>query len=588
MKLRVLPLLLAGAASAAWAEDCPLVLNQRFRLHYNQWQVSEGPTTTSTQAVYEVDAGIPVFTYRLGALALNGAVEYNRLAFGGQSDAQTGISRYGARLSLFPYRPFRIYMDFQRSTTPDLFDSGRIHGQTWGAGITYGSRLLQDLRLSYRNGRSELGELNDDWSLWRLEANQQVSNTRVNLLATRQEFRSFGSDQGWRLFIANLDTDSYIGREWVLRTRSQAQDSETSRFYELSANLYGPVSGNLHSLTLVSAGATLAGAYRTGHTFGSESLVYARGRWHTHASASFSQASTPELGQGVRIGSSALGATYSLSGDWRVHGDTGISRVRQTFAWQDASRTATTVNLGVARGGDVPELIRHTLFLFSDWSFERRIREEYPPDFIPSELAQDIFRRRMRQTGTFGFTADLWRMTDNQNQGRMDWARVTGQVQTRGAFTLYLAGDYRHDLNMTQVGLNTRTANLVANSSYRLGATNLTASLGYSNYQQTLSPASGAIGWVPSASALDGQSRHFSLGATSALGRLPIGVMVLRYEPPLTYPTTTATTWADLTFRQVAFRVRYEWSRMDNGFRSSRITLDLLRWFDTLCTGSPR
>ena len=72
------------------------------------------------------------------------------------------------------------------------------------------------------------------------------------------------------------------------------------------------------------------------------------------------------------------------------------------------------------------------------------------------------------------------------------------------------------------------------------------------------------------------------------MGRLPIGVMVLRYEPPLTYPTTTATTWADLTFRQVAFRVRYEWSRMDNGFRSSRITLDLLRWFDTLCTGSPR
>ena len=78
------------------------------------------------------------------------------------------------------------------------------------------------------------------------------------------------------------------------------------------------------------------------------------------------------------------------------------------------------MNLGIARGGDVPELIRHSLFFLSDWSFNRRVREEYPPDFVPSELAQELFQRRMRQMGSFGFTADLWRISDNAGQGKVD------------------------------------------------------------------------------------------------------------------------------------------------------------------------
>ena len=74
MKFRLLTCLLAAAASAGRAEDCPLLVNQRFQLHFNQWQSNQGPTTTTSQAVYEVEASVPVITYRLGALVLNGAV----------------------------------------------------------------------------------------------------------------------------------------------------------------------------------------------------------------------------------------------------------------------------------------------------------------------------------------------------------------------------------------------------------------------------------------------------------------------------------------------------------------------------------
>lgn len=584
MKLCLLTLMLIGAATAARAEDCPLLLNQRFQLHYNQWQSSQMPTISTTQAVYEVDAGIPIFTYRLGALALNGAVEYNRLALGSQSDAETSLSRYGVRISLFPYRPLRLYLDYQHSQTPDLFDSGRVKGDTWGAGVTYHSRILQDVRLSYRHGESKLGELQDDWSLWKLEANQHLGNTQVTFQSTRQEFASLGTNQGWRLFVASLDTESHIGNEWMVRSRSQVQDTLSSRWFDVGATFYGPISGAWHSLSTVSAGATTAGDYRTSTSFASESIVYAAGRWHAYTSGAYSQSDTDALGQGTRMHSVTLGDTYALTADWRIHADLGVTGLRQSLPGEDTSRTTTTMNLGIARGGDVPELIRHSLFFLSDFSFNRRVREEYPPDFVPSELAQEMFKRRMRQTGSFGFTADLWRIADNASQGKMDWARVTGQVQTRGAFTLYLAGDYKHDSGLSQPGMETRNTDLMMNSSYRLGVTALTASMGYSDSHQRLSPSATAFGnsWMPGSQ--DGLSRHYSVGMTSRLGRLPVGAMVQRYDTGIAPGTTNLSTWADLSFRQISLRVRYETSRMDNGFRSNRIVVDLLRWFDTICT----
>lgn len=588
MTFRLLTLMLVGAATAAQAEDYPLLLSQRFQLHFNQWQSSQMPAVSTTQAVYEVDASIPVVTYRLGALALNGAVEYNRLAYGSESDSQTSLSRYGTRISLFPYRPFRLYLDYQHSQTPDLLGSGSVKGDTWGAGMTYRSQILQDIRLSYRHGESKLEDQREGWSLWKLEANQHVGNTQLMLQSTRQEFESLGASQGWRLFVTTLDSESHIGQEWILRTRSQAQDTVSSQWFDFGATIYGPISGAWHSLTTASSGATTAGSYRTSTTFASESLVYAGGRWHAYSSGAYSQATTDAIGQGSRVNSATLGSTYALTQDWRVHANLGVSGLKQTFASQDSSRTTTTMNLGIARGGDVPELIRHSLFFLSDWGFNRRVREEYPPDFVPSELAQEMFKRRMRQTGSFGFTADLWRITDNASQGRVDWARVTGQVQTRGAFTLYLAGDHKNDRGMSQPGVDTQNTDLMVNGSYRLGVSSITASMGYSDSHQRLTPAAAAYGYAWMGNSQDGLSRHYSLGMTSRLGKVPFGAMIQRYDASLAPATTTMSTWADLNFRQVSFRMRFETTRMDNGFHSNRIVVDLLRWFDTIGSRSWR
>lgn len=587
MKLCLLTLVLAGASIAARAEDCPLILNQRFQLHYNQWQSSQAPTMAATQAVYEVDAGIPIFTYRLGAMALNGAVEYNRLAYGSASDSDTGLSRYGARISLFPYRPFRLYLDYQHSQSPDLFDAGRVKGDTWGAGATYHNRILQDVRLSYRHGDSKLGDEREDWSMWKLEANQRLGTTQATFQSVRQDYETLIPGQDWRYIQASLDTESHLGQEWTLRTRSQFQDSISSSWFDVGATFYGPISGAWHSLTNASAGASTTGGTRTNRTFASESLVYAAGRWNAYGTGALSRSLTDAAGQDTRMDSGTLGGTYTLTQDWRIHGDLGVSAFEQGLPDLVLRRTTTTMNLGIARGGDLPELIRHTLFFLSDWTFTRRTLEEYPPDYVPSELAQELFQRRMRQTGNFGFTADLWRITDNASQGRVDWARVTGQVQTRGRLTLYVAGDYKDDRGLSQPGVDTRNSDLMMNGSYQLGVTSITASAGYSSNSQRLTPGAAAptYAW---AGAQDESSRHYSLGLTTRLGKVPVGALVQRFDAALAPAATTLYTWVDLSFRQVSLRVRYETTRMDNGFHSSRVTVDLLRWFDTLCSRSWR
>ncbi|WP_257308244.1 hypothetical protein [Geothrix fuzhouensis] len=587
MRFGTFTLLLVSAATAVQAEDCPLVLNQRFQLRYNQWQSSQMATTSTTQAIYEVEAGIPIFTYRLGALALNGAVEYNRLAYSNESGAEIGLNRYGARISLFPYRPVHLYLDYQHTQSPDLLGSGSLKGETWGAGLRYANRILGDVFLTYRHGEARLeggatpNAYRDEWAQWKLETHHRFAQTQVDFEALRQDYAPLGTP-AWRYTTLNLDTSTFLARDWKLRTRAQAQESGASRWSNFSASLYGPISGAWHSLTNVSTDATATGSVRTATSFTSESLVYESGRWYSHATGSYGGADTPAQERSERTSSLLMGGSYTLNPEWRLHGDAGLSYFQRSLVTQDDSKSISSLNLGIARGGDVPELIRHSLFFLSDWNFDRKMREEYPPDFVPTELAQELLRRRMRQTGSFGFTADLWRMSDSSTEGTLDWARVTGQVQTRSDLAFYLMGDFKHDKGLTQPGLDLRSTDLQVNGSYRMGPTTLTASLGYSDGYQSQTAVS-ATNPAPFVGNQVGLSRHYSAGATTRLWRVPVGALLLRYDASMNPSTTTLSAWADLSFRQVSLRVRYQTSRTDGGFRNDSINVDLLRWFDTIC-----
>ncbi|WP_243314538.1 hypothetical protein [Geothrix paludis] len=563
------------------------MLNQRFQLRYNQWQSSQMSSTSTTQAIYEVDAGIPIFTYRLGALALNGAVEYNRLAYSNESGADLGLNRYGARVSLFPYRPFRLYLDYQHTQSPDLLGSGSLKGETWGGGIRYANRFLGDTFLTYRHGDARLeggatpGAYRDEWAQWKLETHHRLQQTQIDFEALRQDYRPLDTP-AWRFITLHLDTDTLLARDWKLRTRSQAQDSGLSRWSDFNASFYGPISGAWHSLTSASIGSSTQDKVHTTTSFTSESLVYEVRKWHAHLTGSYSGNDTPAEFRSERTSALLVGGSYAVSPEWRLHGDAGLSYFQQSLVTDDNAKRFTSLNLGVARGGDVPELIRHSLFFLSDWRFDQRVREEYPPDFVPTELAQEMLRRRMRQTGSFAFTADVWRMSDSGTGGTLDWARITGQVLTRSDLSVYLMGDFKHDKGLARPGLELRNSDFLVNGSYRLGLTTLTASMGYSDDRESQAVAST---WSP-APALGNQSglsRRYTAGATTRLWKVPVGVLILRYDASMVPATTTVSTWADLSFRQVSLRVRYQTSRTDGGLRNDSINVDLLRWFDAIC-----
>jgi len=602
---RTIPLLfLVGAASAAWGEDCSAVINQRLQLRYNQWQVDHSPTTSTTQVLYEVETGLPVFTYRLGSLNLNGGVAYNRLAFGPVSGSDTGVSHYGAALSLFPYRPFHITLHYQHSQSPDILGSGSLKTDTWGAGLRFSNRFLGDTFLQYRHGASRLqddaqsSDYRDVWSLWKLENHQKYQATRVDLQASRHEF--MGQDQTpWRFLTADLTTDTPIKGNGVFATSAAFQDTGLSRTFNLGFHLANPLSRGASLYSQWSYTGNTWDRNRTSSVLVSESLSYQSGRWGAHATVSSIQADTRVAGSSgpapddmSRTGSLLVGGSYAFAQDWQVHGDAAFSRFRQTSVLDGETRNTTSFNLGLARGGDVPGLIRHSLFFLSDWGFNRRVREEYPPEYVPSELALELMQRRMRQSGNFGFTADAWRMKDSSTDGILDWFRITGQVATLGGVQVNLMGDHRNDKGMSLPGAMIRTTDLTLFSSCRLGASSLTASVAYNHAEQAMGaqssmPIPGPVSlWVGPESSRTGRS--YSAGANTWVGKVPFSVMVMRYMADQTPATTLVSTWTDVTLGRVSFRVSYHATRTDAGGRSRAFTVDLVRWFDTICIRSWR
>jgi hypothetical protein len=55
-----------------------------------------------------------------------------------------------------------------------------------------------------------------------------------------------------------------------------------------------------------------------------------------------------------------------------------------------------------------------------------------------------------------------------------------------------------------------------------------------------------------------------------------------RWDTGIGLPTRDLNTHAALDFRQISLSVNYEVVHRADGFRSTRVTVNLLRWFDTL------
>lgn len=596
MKRLLLILLVSGVHGTVVAQES-VSLDQRFQLHYSRWQVGQSAAATTTQATYDFNLGLPVLTYRLGAIALTGSMDYDHRSSGEESSGSLGLNRYGMRATLFPYRPFHLTFDYSRTQSPSIAGLERMTGDIYGARLNYRGRAVKDFEVSFKRGRNAQGESDEDWSLWTLVARQDFQKTHLSLTASHQDF---GGSEGlrWRRSDLYAATDTALNRTWILRSNLEADESAGVRALMTDLNLTGALA-HWTSISALTFGQTGGATSESRSAMLSQSLALNGERYSAFSSAALSSVQV-QGGQGdANRGTILLGGAYSLGQGWRASLD-----VSESFGTADQSvavsqgqpeggasqQNLRTIHGGISQGGDVPGIIRRTLFFLSDRSFQRRIADEYAPGYVPSELAAEMSRRRVRQSGNFNFAGDFYHMQAVGGEGKSDWARLTGQLSLNAGLTFQVIGDWKSDAGLSLPGTRTDSKVFTVNGAYRFGASSVVTNAGYSkNEQSSLTGNDGSL-QVP-ARALPGElapSRFLSLGFNSRFWLVPYGVQWMKYEDGWQAPTRTLTGFLTLNFRQVSLRVTYQSTRKADGFRENRVTVDLLRWFDTIAFGGVR
>lgn len=569
-------------------------LDQRFQLHYSRWQVGQSAASATTQATYDFNLGLPVLTYRLGALALMGSMDYDHLSSGAESSGSLGLNRYGFRATLFPYRPFHLAFDYSRTQSPSVAGLERMTGEIYGARLNYRGRAVKDLEVSFRHGRNAQGDSSEDWSLWTLVARQDFRETHVSVTASHQDF---GGSEGlsWRRNDLYAATDTALNRTWALRTNLEANESAGLRALTADLNLTGMLA-QWTSISSFSYGQNGGATTESRSALLSQSLSLNNERFSAFSSAALSSVQI-QGGQGdANRGTLLVGGAYSLGQGWRasldVSGSFGTAAQNVAASQGQPGGGASPQNLrtihgGISQGGDVPGIIRRTLFFLSDRSFQRRIADEYAPGYVPSELAAEMSQRRIRESGNFNFAGDLYHMQAVGGEGKADWARLTGQLSLNAGLTFQVIGDWKNDAGLSLLGTRTNSKVFTVNGAYRFGASSVITNAGYSKNEQSSLSGIGGLAPVP-VPGLPGEfapSRFLSLGFNSRIWLVPYGVQWMKYEDGWQAPTHTLTSFLTLNFRQVSLRATYQSVRKGEGFRENRVTVDLLRWFDTIAFG---
>ena len=596
MKPLLLILLVSGAHGMVDAQES-VSLDQRFQLHYSRWQVGQSATAATTQATYDFNLGLPVLTYRLGALALTGSMDYDRRSIGGESSSTLGLNRYGLRGTLFPYRPFHLSFDYSRTQSPAIAGLERVTGDTYGARLNYRGRAVQDFEVSFKRGSNAQGASEEGWSLWSLVARQNVRETHVSLTASHQDF---GGSEGlrWRRSDLYAATDTTLSRNWALRSNLQADESAGVRTLNTDLNLTGTLA-HWTSISSLSFGQTGGSSSESRSAMLSQSLALNGERYSAFSSAALSSVQI-QGGQGdSNRGTLLLGGAYSLGQGWRASLDVSESfgTVDQSVAPSQgqlgggaSQQNLRTIHGGISQGGDVPGIIRRTLFFLSDRGFQQRIADEYAPGYVPSDLAAEMSRRRFRQSGNFNFAGDLYHIQAEGGEGKADWARLTGQLSVNAGLTFQIIGDWKKDAGLSLPGTRTDSKVFTVNGAYRFGASSVVTNAGYSKNEKSSFSGADDRAQVPTfgAPGEGAASRFLSLGFNSRFWLVPYGVQWTQFEDGWQPSTRTLTGFFTLNFRQVSLRVTYQSARKGDGFRENRVSVDLLRWFDTIAFGGFR
>ncbi len=579
-------ILAAGASSLPFAASEPLFLTQALEFRYDRWQQTYADTNTSGIADYNFMLQAPVATYRLGSLTVTGTLEYDRQTAGHRSSSSAGLNRYGFHLFLFPYRRFHLSLDYIHSQSPSYFGGERVKGDLYGLEYSLRNRRWPNLTFTLRRGETWDSTSNETWTQGTLTGNQTIGSTFYNFSVNDQEMKFSNVGSTWSVLTATGSTDTLLKNRWRLRTNLNFTDNAGDWSLGLSGTAWGDWRG-WTSVTDMEIGA-LKGVVASGESLGiSQSLAKTLNRYTIYGSASVigltgSAYDTGGSGSSNSAVSLQAGGMVQVGGGWSVVADASLQRAMHEVQVAGVmSPNVTTLHAGIVHGGDLPSILRSSLFFVSDLSFNSHLRSDYPPGYVPAELANQIMQRRVQQQGLITFAADYY---DSQRAGggKQDWARMTGSLQAGRHFSMLVIGDWIRDNAFTQCGHRPPAELHSANMVFSFSHASISASGGY--FKETLSgplaPPPGLLN--------DRPTTFYTVGFNSYVWKMAYGLYASRYDQGDGNPLTTYSLYDTINFRRISFKLIYEWTERKDGYKTSHLSLDLLRVFDTMAFFAPR
>lgn len=580
MKSLLVALFCASAVPAV-AQDAA-TLNQSLQLQFNRYQAEQGQALSSTSASYNFNLGLPVLQYGLGALNLTGTETFERVPVGGGYASAAGLNQYGANLALFPYLPFQLNASYGHSQNLDLAGQGSVEARTIGLGIFYNGPILNNLRLSYGETVNTMGNLAETYTQWKADTSQHFGSTGVVFSATRQNYSDSTGQLDMTTTFINLRSDTRFSAAWLMRTRLESLETTgMPQNLNLGADLVG-TRGAWSSMTAISADRTGGDVSSQWTSSLSQSLARSFGHLSIYGTVSESSTTDPAMPGYGRSGGASLGETWRLARNWSLNADvSGTWGLGSTAP--GTGLDTRSYHVGIAENGDIPDLIQHALFFASDRGFNRRVVENYPPGFIPGDLAAEFLQRRVARQGTLTYTVDFSRTEPGSGPGRLDRISTAGNLGIASGIQILMMGDWSRDDGISIPGVRSVDKDLSLSGSWRLGEASLSLSGGVNStatYQGS-DPAAQTPSFIANASS------HWSAGIMSQLLGCPSGAILTAYEDNRGQRTRAIATFTNVTFGKVTLRLNVTEGYTAGGPRTSQISFSLVRWFDTIALRAP-
>ncbi len=588
--VRRLGLLLLWLAPITLGAQEWVTLDQSLGLSYMGSQVSAAGQSSSvamSRADYQVNVGMPVMAYRLGTLVVGAGLGYLRQDGALGAGGDLGLNTMQVQTSLFPYQPYHLNFSFSRSDSPSLFGEGRQRAESFGASLIYQGRYLRNFRMAYQRGTLSLGGRGGSYASLMATEHQVRGRTELSLAADAHETAMTGG-QTWRSVGLNLNTRTPFDGNWTLTNLVQANRVLGFSQMGVSSSMGGSL-GPWTSMTQLSGSYLAWDANNTRSGGLSQSLGRSWDRASLFSSLGWFGGSTS--GQAMALPSTlslALGGSYRLTKAWSVMLD--VSRAKQSGLPSAQVSLGLggmkSVHGGFAWGASVPDILRRSLFYWSNLRFQQRIAEDYPPEYLPPELQKLQMQRRMDQEGSAQFSVDAYRVTQD-GPGRQSWYRMLGGLSFQSGLSFQTMGDLRLDDGLSRPGYQLRDRQLTFYSAYPLGPVSLRVSLGYSrNEQVQQAEPSGVNGGVTVPGipliAADHSSLHYSAAAQGRLYGAPTTVMVLRMKDGTGLRTTTLIANMATAFGRMTASVTLQQGWRSDGVQNRQVVLNLTRSFDTI------